>query len=495
MLEILNAEQTRKAEELAIAAGTTGFSLMNAAGAAVAAEVLRCIDPVATLVLCGPGQNGGDGFIIARELHKAGWPVRVACAVPKKQLKGDAALAAKEWEGTIESLNSNLSVHQTGLVIDAIFGTGFKGAFEPELKILLDKIRTRKIAVVAVDLPSGINADSGSIADGTLDASLTVTFTRQKPAHVLSAARKICGRTIIADIGISDEHVAQIGAIVFENHPGLWAANFPVPDADSHKYTRGMAVIYGGEHLPGAACLVAAAAQRAGAGAVKIAAPPTLWPLYAAYRASIMVESTADIDAFKNTLRDERVRAVAIGSGGGIGEKLKEATLAALSFPQKTVVLDGDVFSTFRDDTAAFFEKLTPQHILTPHEGEFARIFPDITGSKLNRARKAAKACGAIVVLKGSDTIIAAPDGGAVVQTSSPPTLATAGSGDVLAGLICGLAAQGMPPMMAAAAGVWLHGQSAAKYGLGLTAEDIISLLPQALNDLFGLFPDNQIKF
>lgn len=494
MFEILTSAEMKKAEDAAITAGTTAIQLMENAGFAVAQEIMNCVQPSETLVLCGPGSNGSDGFIIAHHLKKNGWPVRVACKVKKTELKGHAAQAAKKWDGAIESLNSNLSVHQTKLVVDAIYGTGFTGQIDPETLTLFDKIRTRKIGVVAVDLPSGIDATTGIVAHGALQAQLTVTFGRKKIAHVLHTSKFICGRIVVSHIGVADADIEAVHPTFFENHPALWLKDYPLPTPASHKYARGYALVYGGDNRPGAAILAAEAAQRTGAGVVSFAVSPEKLPIYQTARASIMADTFDNEEEFRSLLRDERKTAVIIGCGAGANERLESAVFAALSF-NKPVVLDGDVFTVFKGKTDTFFKNLTPQHILTPHEGEFERLFPDLDGDKLSRARAAAKKCGAIVVLKGADTVIAAPDGTAIIQHDSPATLATAGSGDVLAGLIGGFASQGMSPFMAAAAAVWLHAEAARKQGLGLTAEDIISNISQTLSDLFCIAPRRRIKF
>jgi len=486
MFEVLTAAEMSKADAAAIAGGIPGIQLMTAAGAATAHAITEKFKPCPALVLCGPGNNGGDGLIAAQHLKKAGWPVRVACMVKRNDLKSDAALAAQKWDGEIESLNSNLSVHQTGLIVDAIFGTGFDRALDPELIILFEKIRTRKIPVAAVDVPSGLNATTGTVSAGTLKADLTVTFCRKKTGHVLLPGKSYCGSIVVAEIGITDQTVAALKTTCFENHPALWLKDFPLPGAESHKYARGHALVYGGEKRTGAACLAAAAAQKIGAGVVTITSPKERLPVYAGYRASIMVDECNSVEDLKAILRDERKNAVLIGPGAGVNDALRQAVDAVLSF-HKSGVLDADVFSVYQKIPQDLFPKLSPRYVLTPHEGEFERLFGLMEGNKLERALKAAKIANAIVLLKGADTVIAAPDGTAVINTNAPPALATAGSGDVLSGIITGLIAQGMPPFMAACAAAWLQGQAAQAQGLGLTAEDIINQLSQVLNTLYGL--------
>lgn len=486
MFEILTSAEMKQADLAAIESGTPAMTLIRSAAAGLA-QVIRSNMPAGrVLFLCGKGNNGADGFIAAEMLRAKGWNIRVACLVKPKELKEDATRCAKAFNGEIESLNSNLSVHSTDLVIDAIFGTGFEGELPPELVILFDKIRSKKIPVIAVDVPSGMNATTGDIAEGTLKPAMTVVFCRKKIAHVLQPARSFCGRQQLVAVPIADTDIAALGTQTFENDPALWLNDFPFPQAQMHKYDRGHVVVYGGADRTGAACLAAYAAQRSGTGVVSITAPSADAGLvYKLYRASMMVDTWQTADEFKALLRDERKNTVLIGPGAGTDEKTKGAVLVALDF-NKTLVLDADALTAFKDDPAALFKKLSPRHILTPHEGEFARLFGDLPGSKLERARAAAKTAHAIVILKGSDTVIAAPDGTAVINTNAPPILAIAGAGDVLAGLVAGFAAQGMSSFMASIAGVWLHGAAAKSHGAGLTAEDIINIIPQTLKSLFA---------
>ena len=486
MFEILTSAEMKKADAATIAAGTPSFQLMTQAGTAVAQAIKERVEPCPVLVLCGPGNNGGDGFIVAAKLKADGWNVRVACPLKKPALKGDAALAAKEWDGDIESLNSNLALKDSALIVDAVYGASFAGALDPELVTLFDKIRTKKLLVAAIDVPSGMDATTGTIAPGALKANFTVTFCRKKIAHILMPSKAYCGKLIVSLIGITDQTVADLKSNVFENDSALWLKDFPLPSAESHKYSRGHAVIFGGAQRTGAACLAAYAAQRAGAGLVSITSQPQTTAIYSQYRASVMIDEWATIDDLKTLLRDERRNAICIGPGAGLTDGMMETIQAVLSF-DKCAVIDADVFSAFKETPKDLFAKLSPnKHVLTPHEGEFTRLFGNVEGNKLERARKASKTANAIVVLKGADTVIAAPDGTAVINSNAPATLATAGSGDVLAGLITGLIAQGMSPFMAASAGVWLQGETAQIFGLGLTAEDIIHHLPQTLNRLFG---------
>lgn len=486
MFEILTPHEMQKAEASAIASGINSFQLMLSAGASVAELIKKNFQQTPVLVLCGKGKNGGDGFVAATQLQKEGWPVRVACLVKKTTLKTEALQAAKEWPGAIEDLNSNLSIKDTGLIIDAVFGTGFSGSFPPELSTLFDKVRNKNISVVAIDLPSGLDSASGSIADGTLSATMTITFSRKKRGHLLLPGKSFCGKVCVADIGIPDKIISDASPAVFENHFGLWLKSFPIPKQDTHKYARGNVCIYGGKKRTGAACLAAAAAQKTGAGAVTILSSPETESIYRQYRASLMVDTFSNSEELKNVLRDERKNVFVLGPGAGTEDAVKESIDLALSF-NKSFVLDADIFSLYKNNSKELFDKLSPKCVLTPHMGEFERLFPDIVGNKVEKAQKAAKVSNSIVVLKGSDTVIAAPDGTAVINSNAPPTLAIAGSGDILAGFIAGLIAQGMPSFMAACAACWLHGETAKNYGFCLTPEDIISNVNHTLNKLFGV--------
>ena len=471
MFEILTSAEMKKADLAAIESGMPALGLIRSAAAGLAQSIRSNMPPGRILFLCGTGNNGADGFIAAEILRSQGWEVRVACLVKTKELKNDAAKSAKEFQGEIESLNSNLSVHNTDLVVDAVFGTGFDGELPPELVTLFDKVRAKKIPVIAADVPSGVNATTGTIAEGALKPAMTVVFCRKKIAHVLQPSRAFCGKQHLVVVPIPDADIAALGTQTFENTPALWLNDFPYPRAEMHKYDRGHVVVYGGADRTGAACLAAHAAQRSGAGVVSITAHTSESALiYKLYRASIMVDTWQTADDFKTLLRDARKNAAIIGPGAGMDDKTREAVLAALDF-NKTLVLDADALTVFKDTPEALFKKLSPRHVLTPHEGEFARA--------------AAKTANAIVVLKGSDTVIAAPDGTAVINTNAPPILAIAGAGDVLAGLISGFAAQGMPAFMASIAAVWLHAAAAKSLGTGLTAEDIINHIPQTLKTLF----------
>ncbi len=480
--ELLSIEEMYAADAAAIALGTPGIQLMENAGQAIAREIRRRWQPCPVAVLCGPGNNGGDGFVAARLLKQAGWPVRLALLGPVERLKGDAAAAAAQWDGATEALDSAI-LDDTRLVVDALFGAGLGRALDGSVRELVEEINRRRLACVAVDVPSGVHGDSGMILGVAIQADLTVTFCRRKPGHLLLPGRLRAGELVLADIGIPDSVVDRQGVAVHENYPALWLGGYPWPQADGHKYDRGHALVIGGEAVSsGAARLAASGALRIGAGLVTVAAPESALAVYAAQLTAIMVAALRDLD---EKLRDERNNAVLIGPGCGVGAETRERVLKILA-AKRACVLDADALTSFESEPNQLFTKLHSDIILTPHEGEFQRLFShtgdgDGETGKLQRARAAARQSGAVIVLKGGDTVIAAPDGRAAINANAPGELATAGAGDVLAGFALGLLAQGMKAFDAACAAVWLHGAAASHFGPGLIAEDLSETLPAEL--------------
>ncbi|HZB91124.1 MAG TPA: NAD(P)H-hydrate dehydratase, partial [Stellaceae bacterium] len=346
----------------------------------------------------------------------------------------------------------------------------------------IEAMAAAKLPIVAVDVPSGLDGATGAVRGAAAPATVTVTFFRKKPGHLLLPGRALCGEVVLVDIGIPSGVLGAIAPKTHENGPALWREAYPWPRLEGHKYARGHALIAGGEVMTGAARLAARAALRVGAGLVTLAAPPSSWAVYAASLTGVIVRPAKDHDAFAELLADERRNAILVGPGAGITEATRAATLAALA-TRRGVVLDADALTDFAETPQRLFDAIEGPTVLTPHEGEFRRLFA-ASGDKLERARQAARQSGAVVLLKGADTVIAAPDGRAAINANAPPDLATAGSGDVLSGLVTGLLAQGLDPFRAAAAACWLHGDAAADFGPGLIAEDVIEALPQALRRL-----------
>lgn len=494
---LLTVAEMVEAERLTMQAGTPGHALMERAGRAVAEALMARWTPRPVVVLCGPGNNGGDGLVVARCLIEAGWPVRVALSCELSAFKGDALRQAQGWDPASCVRVKPAALDGAGLVVDALFGSGLSRPLSGDAAMTLQAVARSGLPVVAVDVPSGVFGDSGADT-GAVPAALTVTFFRKKPAHVLMPSRALCGDVVVADIGVRAETVGAVKPAAFENAPTHWWHAWPRAATDQHKFQRGHALVYGGGRMTGAARLSALAAARIGAGLTTVAVPECAWPVYAAALRSIMVQALGGQDAvalaagLRALLADARISAVLVGpgaSGGLVGgvRPLAEAALAS----GRPVVLDADALTAFEHEPEALFSAIKTSHrpvVLTPHEGEFARLFPQARvqapDDKLGRARWAARHSGAVLVLKGADTVIASPEGLALVNTNAPPTLATAGAGDVLAGLITGLLAQDMPVLEAAAAAVWVHGAAAQAFGPGLIADDLPAQLPAVLRAL-----------
>ncbi len=478
---LLSVRQMGEADRLAVAAGVGTNELMEQAGWAVKSEIEKRWSSCPVIVLCGPGNNGGDGFVAARLLAENGWLVRIALLGLRDHLKGAARHYAELWRGGVEPLKPEV-LDGAGLVVDALFGAGLSRALEGAAAETLAAAASRGLPVVAVDVPSGLMGDTGEVL-GAVAAVLTVTFFRKKPGHLLLPGRSLCGEVVVADIGTPASVLEEIVPDTFENDPGLWLSALPRPHDSGNKYSRGHALISGGYPMTGAARMTARAAARTGAGLTTIAVPEIALPIYAGALTSIMVRPIASPEDFQHLLDDRRFTAFLIGPGAGIGDETRARVLAMMESGRPTV-LDADALTSFQDDPQLLFRAFAGTWVLTPHDGEFQRLF-DPSGDKLTRTRAAAQLSGAIVVLKGSDTVIAAPDGRAVINANAPPTLATGGSGDVLGGIVLGLLAQGMEPFLAAAAAVWLHGAAASEFGPGLIAEDLPDLLPGVFRRLY----------
>ncbi len=496
MIELLTNAEMGEADRLAVAGGVSGATLMENAGRAVADCVAARSRPGAKIVIvAGPGNNGGDGFVAARLLMERGFPVRVLLAGARAKLKGDAAVMAQRWRGETVLASASALV-PADIVVDALFGAGLDRPVEGLPRAIIEAMNDSGIPIVAVDLPSGINGDTGAIMGAAVTATETVTFFRRKVGHLLMPGRMLCGNLSVADIGITPAVLHRIKPQTNANDPHWWGVHFPVPRVDGHKYSRGHAVVFsGGLSSTGAARLAARGALRAGAGLVTIASPREALAVNAAASLAVMVRAVDGARELAEFLADKRLSAVVMGPGGGAGAQLRDCVLAALE-GSRTVVLDADALTSFAEEPHRLFAAIAQRSaanatILTPHEGEFSRLFKvdsekSHVTSKLGLAREAAKSSGAIVLLKGPDTVVAAPDGRAAIADNAPRWLATAGAGDVLAGMVAGLAAQGMPPFEAAAAAVWLHGEAANEIGPGLISEDLPDALLPVYRRLFA---------
>jgi len=495
-MELLTTTEMARADALAVAAGVPSFALMTSAGRAVAQAAESLVPDGAIVVVAGQGNNGGDGFVAASELARLGRSVRVVLVGRPEALKGDAARAAAGWSG--ERVVGDIgAIGQPALIIDALFGAGLDRPVEGVPRAAIAAMNASGATILAVDLPSGVNGTTGEVMGDAVRATETVTFFRRKPGHLLLPGRQLCGRTRVVDIGIPAEVLDQIGPAAFENEPQLWRAEFPVPRIDGHKYSRGhVVVVSGGPAATGAARLAARAALRAGAGLATLATPRDALAINAAASTAVMVRAIDTPAELSAMLGDARLNVCVIGPGVGVGAWTRKLVLAALQGEQ-AVVLDADALTSFEQDSDALFQaiKSKPDRgvVMTPHMGEFHRIFNDKSGvsevtSKLDIVRLASSISGAVVILKGADTTVASPQGGATIAANAPPWLATAGAGDVLSGVVAGLMAQHVSPFAAASMGVWMHGDAAGRFGPGLIAEDLTEALPAAVQGLYTRF-------
>ncbi|WP_395674118.1 NAD(P)H-hydrate dehydratase [Phenylobacterium sp.] len=475
---ILTVGEMAAADAAAAAAGVATSTLMERAGLAVADAICARYPPQATAVLAGPGNNGGDGYVVARLLKARGWDVWVErLAAPA----GDAAVAAAAgWSGETHPLGE--AGRSASLWVDALFGAGLSRPLEGEAQRLAKLSAPRRGKVVAIDVPSGLSGDSGRpLGESAFCAGLTVTFQARKPAHVLEPGRDLCGEVVVADIGLR-----LADGRLFENDPEIWLDRFPWPETAAHKHARGRAIVVSGEAWStGAARLAARGALRIGCGVVTIYSPPDAVAANAAHLEAVMLrpfDSDAELEEAAT-----QVDAAVIGPAAGVTDTTLLNVLA-LARTGAALVLDADAITVFKDDPEELFSVLDRDDVLTPHPGEFERLFPGLlAGSpqRITAARKAAERAGAVVVLKGPDTVIAAPDGRAAVNLNGTPWLATAGSGDVLAGFVAGLVAQGMESFEAACAAAWIHCEAADLHGPGLISEDLPGLAPAILRRLY----------
>lgn len=468
-LELLTPAEMARADAAAIAGGVSGMVLMEAAGRAVARAAQSRFRPCRTLVLAGPGNNGGDGYVAARLLERAGWPVAVAALAPPRP-GSDAARAAARWRGpTVPFVPAE--AHRAGLVVDAVFGAGLTRNLEGAAA---ETLAAASAPILAVDVPSGLDGETGSVRGFAPQAELTVTFFRRKPGHLLLPGRALCGELLLADIGLPATVLPDIGPRAFHNRPGLWS--LPVLAQAAHKYTRGHLTILGGDAMTGATRLAAGAAHRAGAGLVTVAAPDTA--AAATYRAG-EAETIVTTEPVAALLGDERRAVWLLGPGLPPTPATRDA-LRRVVEAKRAVVADAGALLACADAP----DLLGGAAVLTPHAGEFARVFGEVGADKPAAARAAAARTGAVVLLKGADTVVAAPDGRVAINDNAPPSLATGGTGDVLAGVIAALLCQGLAPFEAAAAGAWLQGEAARLHlAPGLVAGDLINLLPGALGN------------
>ena len=477
---LLTVEEMGQADGLAVAAGVPSLDLMEAAGRAVADAVEVQWSPRPVSILCGPDNNGGDGFVVARLLRERGWPVRVGLLGTRDALKGDAKVNAERWTGLLEPLSVSL-LDGTSLVVDAVFGAGLARPLDGVARAVIEAVDARGIPCVAVDVPSGVSGNTGEVLGAAPRCALTVTFFRKKPGHLFRPGRDLCGRIVVADIGIPNAVLDRIQPRAFENGPDLWLRDLRWPGPDSHKYARGHALIVGGAAMTGAARLAARAARRVGAGLVTVAAPTAAVPVYLAGDPGQLVIALDETDDLELAMGEKKRSSVLVGPGNGVSPATRRHVIEALR-SQSATVIDADGLTVFQDAPADLFAWVRGPCVMTPHDGEFSRLF-DTAGDRLARTRRAAATSHSVVLLKGADTVIAAPAGRAAINIATP-WLATGGTGDVLAGLIVGLLSQGLPAFEATCAAAWMHARAGERIGPGLIAEDIAEQLPGILSEL-----------
>ncbi|WP_137134641.1 NAD(P)H-hydrate dehydratase [Rhizobium sp. FKY42] len=482
---------TQEAAAADIASAQSGIDiadLMERAGYAVAASALRHFPEARKIaILCGPGNNGGDGYVAARVLAGHGCNVAVF-SWGSPAIEGPARAAQARCLLPIDPISAYVP-ERGDLVIDALFGAGLTRPLPEPVQNLIEAVKRADVSVLAVDLPSGICGNQGRIRGAAFAADITVTFEARKPGHLLMPGRAFCGTVEVEPIGMPRRIVEQHTQSVWVNSPKAWQNEYPLIEADTHKYRRGhLAVFSGGRSHTGAARLAAAAGLHAGAGLVTVGVSPDALDVAAASLTAVMVRSVSSRSDVEQWLSVARIHACVIGPGFGVGETIR-AYIEVLA--AKPCIIDADAITSFAsnpDQLFATFKKTGSSYILTPHEGEFARLFPDLAQNdsmgKLERARLAAARSGAVVIDKGPDTVIASPDGRCLINENAPPWLATAGSGDVLAGIAGAHLAQGMPAYEAAAAAVWLHAQAAQNARRGMTAEDLVTAIPSAVDRL-----------
>ena len=449
---ILTAAQMRAAEQAAFDAGVDDYGLMETAGAAAADVIWRAGHKRDALILCGPGNNGGDGYVIARLLRERGVPVRVAALGESRTVSGQRARMA--WDGPVEDV---MTCDPAGQLVDALFGTGLSRGLDEAVAARLCALAQAAAISHAVDLPSGVDTDAGALLSAVPHFDICIALGAYKPAHLLHPAAGHMGRLVLADIGIA------VPTMVHQ----LCAPDLTAPGTCAHKYTRGLVAVVGGA-MPGAAMLAAQAAAHAGAGMVRLLAEDV-----AVASPHAIVRQDWDDDA----LSDRRIGALLVGPGLGRDGAARARLDAALSAGHG-LVIDADALTLLGEDGA---RAIPAGAILTPHGGEFQRLFGQLPGSKIDRALTAARSSGAVVVYKGADSVIAAPDGRAAVASGASPWLSTAGTGDVLAGIAAARLAVTGDPFRAACEAVWLHGDAARRAGAAFVADDLLDRLPAAI--------------
>jgi hydroxyethylthiazole kinase-like uncharacterized protein yjeF len=460
------------------------FNLMLKAGKLAAKTIDSLYSKRKTLILCGVGGNGGDGFIIAQELFNKGWDIQVSIIGDKNKIKGDSLRALNKLKLKIFSFNE-INLDKPKLFIDAIYGIGFSRKVNKKECIILNIIDKHPAPVIAIDIPSGIDCNNGKILGFAAYCDLTITFSTLKTGHILLPGSEKINKIKILDIGISKNIINKIEPNVKINNKNEWVKEIVWPKIDDHKYSRGYSLIIGGpKNMTGASRLAAMSAQRAGSGIVALATEKEAAEIYFISLTSQLVKTYKNLKEFNAIINESRIDSIVIGPGLDVSSKSILKIKSALK-TNKRIVLDAGAISCFKNKLEMLIKILSGKEvILTPHEGELKSILPDLSGSLISKALKAAKILNTIVVLKGATTVIASPNNKAFVNTAGAKWLATAGSGDVLAGIIGGLLSNKMKTFYAAAYGVWLHSEAGKYLGPGLIAEDIPKILPKILKNI-----------
>lgn len=518
--QVIDTTQMYAADAITIDKGISGIELITTAAQAVSKSIISKYRFKNVVVVCGSGNNGSDGFAVASILLNAGYTVTVVFTGDERDfynLSGDTKIAAMEWRGETLFANTDTTFDNADLIVDAMLGAGINRAPSARYAMLITLINKAKKTVISIDLPTGVCGDTGKIFASAVNANMTVTFFRKKPAHLLLPGKEHCGELVLCDIGIDASVLLDLKPVLYENNPALWLDRYPFPDAKTHKYKRGHALVMSGErYTTGAARLAAAAALRIGAGVVTLGSPTNAMDVNAMHLTEIMQVEIDDETTLSTLLQDRRFKSFTLGPGLGYGERAISYVCAALEVNRSSacaIVLDADALSSFEQNPDVLFNAIKTSNkpvVMTPHTGEFLRLF-NMTArsldtelsSKVELTKQASAKSGAIIVYKGHDTVIACPDGTAVVNTNAPSWLATAGSGDVLAGTICGLLGQGLAleesnhqdsiltAFHLTCAAVWIHAQAANLFGIGLIAGDIHRTYPQVLSQLQD-YPQHQ---
>ena len=482
---ILSCKNHRDLDKKTIKKFISGYTLMENAGKVIFKIIKKKFKKQKKIkILCGPGNNGGDGFVVAKLLKEDGYlNINLFCLVTKKKLKGDAKLAAKKFGDNFKSF-SNFKISSNDVIIDGIFGSGLKKNISGNLKKIIEKINLKKPYCISIDVPSGINGDTGQVQGVAVKSNDTITFTRKKIGHLLSPGKEYCGNIIVTDIGVNLEKLL-FKPHIFENHPDNWKNKFPWPNQKSHKYTRGFTLIICGEKMTGASRLAARGVARIGCGLLCLGVPKKSFDIYSIENPIALIETVDDENDLNNLLKDKRINTILIGPGLGINKKKLKLILKIIKEKKRIVVLDADAL---KNNFKKILLKNRTKIVITPHEGEFTQVLKDLNiknnKNKLSLAIKFVKKTKINLILKGNTTIICSQDGQISINTNSSPFLATGGSGDVLAGMITGLISQGMNIFEACCASVWIHGEIAKIKGPGLIAEDLPEMIPNVLKKL-----------